>query len=295
MSRYELPSGAGLHIRRGDITKVSTDAIVNAANTMMLGGGGVDGAIHRAAGRRLLEACYRVPSVDGIRCPVGEARITPGFELPARWVIHTVGPRYHRHPEPAAALASAFRNSLRLANAQDGVRSVAFPAISCGAYGYPFDEAAEIAVREAAAGAGALEAVWFVLFGQDELAAWERAAEAASLRRVAEAGDWKHQPLPEARARLDLEMPLSAAEMRALSRGLLPQQMEDKWFVFREGDRVRFCRSWTGFCIYEVRLTAAGVAEAWVSRDAEQYTATDDAQDARWLRQFLSGLSGRPG
>ena len=131
-----------------DITTLAVDAIVNAANQMMLGGGGVDGAIHRAAGHELYEACLKVPEVrPGIRCPTGEARITPGFKLPAKFVIHTVGPGYRdgQHGEPEK-LAACYRNSLALA-AENGCKSIAFPCISTGVYGYPIEKAAKIAVR----------------------------------------------------------------------------------------------------------------------------------------------------
>src|SRR6187401_2779757 len=133
----------------GDITRLEVDAIVNAANERMLGGGGVDGAIHRAAGPQLLEACRAIPEVrPGVRCPTGEARITPGFALPATYVIHTVGPVWQGGGAGEdTLLASCYRTSLELAASHD-VRSIAFPAISCGVYGFPAGRAAAIAVRE---------------------------------------------------------------------------------------------------------------------------------------------------
>ena len=138
-----------IKIIQGDITTLAVDAIVNAANQVMLGGGGVDGAIHRAAGPELYEACLKVPEVrPGVRCPTGEARITLGFKLPAKFVIHTVGPVYRDgfHGEPEK-LAACYCNSLALA-AENGCKSIAFPCISTGVYGYPKEEAAQIAVRE---------------------------------------------------------------------------------------------------------------------------------------------------
>jgi O-acetyl-ADP-ribose deacetylase (regulator of RNase III) len=160
-------------IERGDITKVDVDAIVNAANVVMLGGGGVDHAIHAAAGPELLEACRRVPAVDGIRCPFGEARITPGFRLLARFVIHTVGPIHGRTPEPELVLRRAYDACLQLAH-EHGLRSIAFPAISAGSYGFPLDSAASIAIEAARAHHG-VEQVRFVLFERDAHEAFERA------------------------------------------------------------------------------------------------------------------------
>jgi O-acetyl-ADP-ribose deacetylase (regulator of RNase III) len=149
---------------QANIVTLAVDVIVNAANTTLLGGGGVDGAIHRAAGPGLLAECR---TLNG--CPTGQAKLTKGYRLPAKHVIHTVGPvwRDGRHGEPEL-LASCYRNSLALA-VRNNLRTIAFPAISCGAYGYPLEAAVEIAVRECAnfpADEGALDKIIFACFDQ---------------------------------------------------------------------------------------------------------------------------------
>lgn len=167
-----------IKIIQGDITTLAVDVIVNAANEMMLGGGGVDGAIHDAAGDELFEACLKVPEVrPGVRCPTGEARITPGFKLLAKFVIHTVGPVYRdgQHGEPEK-LAACYRNSLALA-ADNGCKSIAFPCISTGIYGYPREEAAKIALLEvreflAAKNAEELEVI-FCCFSERDKSVYE--------------------------------------------------------------------------------------------------------------------------
>jgi O-acetyl-ADP-ribose deacetylase (regulator of RNase III) len=168
---------------RADITRLDVDAIINAANETLLGGGGVDGAIHRAAGPKLLAACRALPQVRaGVRCPTGEARITPGFLLPARHVIHTVGPVWNGGASgEAELLASCYRNVLRLAR-EHKLRSLAFPAISCGIFGYPVDAATRIAVREirrALALAAAAEEVLIACFNDDIHSAYTAALAAA--------------------------------------------------------------------------------------------------------------------
>lgn len=161
-----------IRIIQGDITRFPVDAIVNAANSSLLGGGGVDGSIHRAAGKQLLEACSRLCG-----CPAGQARITEGFLLPARYVIHTVGPVWQggRDREPAL-LRSCYQQVFVLA-AQHDIKTVAFPAISCGVYGYPHQAACRIAVSETLAALQQypqLEQVTFVCFSTEMAAIYQQ-------------------------------------------------------------------------------------------------------------------------
>ncbi|XP_034705156.1 macro domain-containing protein VPA0103 [Vitis riparia] len=175
-TQLALSPTSSLKIQKGDITKWfvdgSSDAIVNPANERMLGGGGADGAIHRAAGPELVAACYKVPEVrPGIRCPTGEARITQGFKLPAAHVIHTVGPIYDVDSNPEASLKSAYANCLSLAK-ENNVQYIAFPAISCGVFGYPHDEAATVAISTVKEFGKDLKEVHFVLFADDIYNVW---------------------------------------------------------------------------------------------------------------------------
>jgi O-acetyl-ADP-ribose deacetylase (regulator of RNase III) len=157
-------NGTRVETVQGDITQQAVDAIVNAANETLLGGGGVDGAIHRAGGPAILKECRELGG-----CKTGEAKATTGGNLPAKRVIHTVGPIYATDPDPAGNLARCHVNSLQIA-LDEGLKTVAFPAISCGVYGYPIDKAAVVATRTVAdfvTGNPGLECVRFVLFSDD--------------------------------------------------------------------------------------------------------------------------------
>ena len=184
MNRTTEIAGCRLVLEQGDLTETDVDAIVNAANSSLLGGGGVDGAIHRKGGPEILAACRAIRATewpDGL--PTGRAVITTAGHLRARWVIHTVGPVYSRKPDVPRLLAACHEKSLDLAH-QHGLRTIAFPAISTGVYGYPLDEAAPIALETTAAHferhPGAFAEVRFVLF--DARALTEFSAALAGLR-----------------------------------------------------------------------------------------------------------------
>lgn len=160
---------------QGDITEQDVDAVVNTANSSLMGGGGVDGAIHRRGGPAILDECRALrASRYGGGLPTGQAVATTAGNLPARWVIHTVGPVHSRGEDRSALLASCYRASLKVADSL-GAATVAFPAISAGIYGWPMDDAARVAVTTVKAASTSVEEVRFVLFSADALAAFERA------------------------------------------------------------------------------------------------------------------------
>jgi len=166
---------ARIVLLEGDITDQEVDAVVNAANSSLMGGGGVDGAIHRKGGPTILQECRQLRATDWPNgLATGRAAATTGGRLPARWVIHTVGPVYAGSEDRSALLASCHTESLRIAD-ELGARSVAFPAISAGVYGYPLDEAAPVAIGAVRGADTPIEEVRFVLFGRDAFEAFERA------------------------------------------------------------------------------------------------------------------------
>jgi O-acetyl-ADP-ribose deacetylase len=165
----------GITLVQGDITEQDVDAVVNAANSSLMGGGGVDGAIHRRGGPAILEECKRIRSErypDGL--PTGRAVATTAGDLPARWVIHTVGPVYAKSEDRSGLLASCHTESLKVAD-ELGARTVAFPAISTGVYGYPVEEAAPVAIRAVREADTRVEEVRFVLFDRATYEAFDRA------------------------------------------------------------------------------------------------------------------------
>lgn len=294
---------------QGDITQLRVDAIVNAANERLVGGGGVDGAIHAAAGPQLVEACRALPEArPGVRCPTGEARLTPGFALPARSVIHTVGPVWRGGTQGEGwLLASCYRESLALAR-EHGARSVAFPAISTGVYGFPRYLAARIAAWECATallpaavpeGAPSFEEILLVAFSEPD-ASLLLEAVAERTRPAAQRGDATLLPLPEARATLSADSfarTYTPVQFAWLKQGVVPREMEDKWFVFYEAPWLYLHRSWTGYAIFQARFEerAAGVTlvEALVNQDPAQYTERDLAAAARYLLGLLDGWANR--
>jgi O-acetyl-ADP-ribose deacetylase (regulator of RNase III) len=193
--RLDLGDGTQIFFEAGDITEQTTDAIVNAANSSLMGGGGVDGAIHHAGGSVILEECRKIVARDG-HLPPGEAVQTSGGKLRAAFVIHTVGPVWHDGMQgESGILANAYRNSLRLAD-RLGLHSIAFPAISTGVYGYPADAAASVAVCTVVDELGqarSVHEVRFVLYSPDMLAKFIQAAKDEQRRRIA--SRWNFAPM----------------------------------------------------------------------------------------------------
>lgn len=281
-------SATYIMIRKISITEVHADAIVNAANTGLQPGGGVCGAIFRAAGYdELRAACEKIG-----HCPTGSAAITPGFALPAKYVIHAVGPVWGggQHQEPQR-LYGAYQSALGLA-ADSGCHSIAFPLISAGIFGYPLEGAWRKAIQACRDFVqdhpGAIREILFAVLdekirqvGRDTLR--EQAPELAAASRE----DWKTHPMPEKHETFVLDRSFSAAQLDNLRRGNVPGMMEDKWFYFVEDDVLYAHRSWTGYCIFTLELSSGSQHTAVVNRDPEQYNNRNTEDDRGYLNELL--------
>ena len=278
-----------IEIRKASITDLDTDAIVNAANEELWAGGGVCGAIFKKAGyNQLQEACNKIG-----HCNTGSAVITPGFQLKAKYIIHAVGPKWKdgKHGEPDL-LYSAYYKSLELA-CKNGCRSIAFPLISAGIFGYPLKAAWQQAIT--ACGdfldqhkGSSMEIVFAVLSDEImEIGQKTLLGHCAFKYKVADRNDWKTTDMPEKHDTFVLHRPFKAQQMAALRRGNIPKEMEDKWFWFMEGDTLFAHRSWTGFCIYRIDFKPDDNHIVTVNRNPEQYTCTSTAEDAKRLNDLL--------
>ena len=277
-----------IQIKKISIVDLDTDAIVNAANSGLRAGGGVCGAVFSAAGyRELQDACSRIG-----HCSTGSAVITPGFRLKAKYIIHAVGPiwRGGNQGEPEL-LYGAYYKALELA-AENHCSSVGFPLISAGSYGYPAEDAWARAMRACGDFLEkhrmlSVDVVFAVL--NDEMMAMGRKAllQNASAFKIAERGDWKTFPMPEKRTSLILQRTFSLQQTEALRRGNIPQEMEDKWFWYMEGDTLYAHRSWTGNCIFRIDFKPDNNHVVTVNQDPEQFTVTDKAEIARIVNELL--------
>ena len=277
-----------IEIRKISITDLDTDAIVNAANEGLWAGGGVCGAIFGSAGHdQLQRACNKIG-----HCPTGSAVITPGFHLKSKYIIHAVGPRWRdgKHKEPEL-LYSAYYKSLELA-LKNNCRSIGFPLISAGIFGYPLKGAWHQAItacvdfldqhRKAS-----MEIVFAILSDDIIKVGQQMLLEYGSTYKIAERYDWKSTEMPSKHDTFVLHRPLNPKQMKALRRGNIPKQMEDKWFWFMEGDTLFAHRSWTGYCIYRIDFGPDGNHIVTVNRDPEQYTCVSIEEDAEKLNKLL--------
>ena len=277
-------------IRKISITDLDTDAIVNAANEGLWAGGGVCGAIFKAAGyEQLKDACEKIG-----HCNTGSAVITPGFHLKAKYIIHAVGPRWKdgKHKEPEK-LYGAYYKSLELAAAHS-CRSIGFPLISAGIFGYPvqgawyqaFDACRDFLDQHKEV---SLDIVFAVL--SDEIIAVGHKAllgSGASRYKIADRNDWTRLDMPEKHDTFILQRPFTAQQLEALRRGNIPQEMEDKWFWFMEGDTLFAHRSWTGVCIYRIDFKPDNKHIVTVNRNPEQYKCTSTEEDVQQLNHLLN-------
>ena len=281
-------------IVRNDIARMKADAIVNTANPRPVVGAGTDAAVHRAAGPDLLEARRAIGDI-----PVGRTAVTPGFGLPARYVIHAVGPvwRGGEQKEPEL-LYGAYMRSLELA-AENGCRTVAFPLISAGIFGYPLKDAWRVALRACSSflddHRDVQLAVIFTILDPKILETGKKTLrECAPEYKIAEREDWKTKPMPERHDSFIYQRILEKEQMETLKRGHIPREMEDKWFWYMRGDTLYAHRSWTGCCIFRVDFHPDGKNFVTVNRDPGQYGSTDIKEDAEKLHELLGWWTQGP-
>ena len=284
---------SNIEIRKISITDLDTDAIVNAANDGLWAGGGVCGAIFKAAGHEQLQAaCNKIG-----HCNTGSAVITPGFKLKAKYIIHAVGPVWSggKNNEPKL-LYGAYRRSLELA-VENGCKSIGFPLISAGIFGYPVDQAWQKALQACAdfINKGNEIDIVFAVLTDDILNAGTKALKAVAPQyATAVKGDWKTSEMPAKHDTFILDRSFTPEQMKALRKGNIPQEMEDKWFWYMEGDTLFAHRSWTGFCIYRIAFSPDNHHRVTVNRDPEQYGCTSVDEDRVSLNELLNWWSGAP-
>ncbi len=282
-----------IEIRKIGITELDTDAIVNAANDGLWAGGGVCGAIFNAAGYDQLQAaCNKIG-----HCDTGSAVITPGFKLKAKYIIHAVGPRWTdgMHNEPKL-LYGAYRNSLELA-VKYGCRSIGFPLISAGIFGYPVDQAWRKALQACSdfiKKGNQIDMVFAVLSESNIEIGLKTLKEIAPQMATAVKSDWETLEMPAQHDTFTLVRSFTAEQMNALRKGNIPQAMEDKWFWYMEGDTLFAHRSWTGVCIYRIDFSPDNHHQVTVNRNPEQYKCTSVDEDRDSLNKLLNWWSGAP-
>ena len=288
---------SSITIKKVDITKLHADVIVNAANEGLKMGGGVCGAIFKAAGaHRLQKACDQIGY-----CPTGSAEITPAFDLPAKYIVHAVGPRWidGEHGEPEQ-LSGAYSRSLELA-VDNGCHSIGFPLISSGIFGYPLKLAWRDAIRACSSFLKKHNYVdlnvIFTVRSDDIFAVGEKTLKicASSLCALpAKKYDWENHDMPAQNDSFILRRSFSEDQMAALRHGNIPQEMEDKWFWYMEGNTLYAHRSWTGFCVFIVEFSSDGNNKVTVNRDPSQYKSVSIEEDRESLNELLNWWSGAP-
>ncbi len=285
-----------IEISKISITDLDTDVIVNAANEQLAVGGGVCGAIFRAAGyAELQNACRAIG-----RCDTGDAVITPGFKLKAKYIVHAVGPRWTggEHGE-SKKLIGAYSKALQLA-ADNHCRSIGFPLISAGIFGYPVRLAWNDAVSACESFLNSHPEyeihIIFAVLDSDIMSEGLKVLRqsGASVYKIATRDDWTAMDMPEQNDTFTLVRSFSDQQMEAMRRGHIPQAMEDKWFWYMDENTLFAHRSWTGFCIYKIEFHGDGSHIVTVNRDPEQYTRASIEEDRDNLNKLLDWWS-QPG